>query len=90
MSGVFAAHRLNKDFKVKTMPLITVKVFKDELTKDQSAEVIAKLTDTICEITSEKLREATWITIEEINDGQWGIGGNALALDDVKKLIAEG
>lgn len=72
------------------MPLITVKVFKDELTKDQSAEVIAKLTDTICEITSEKLREATWITIEEINDGQWGIGGNALALDDVKKLIAEG
>lgn len=72
------------------MPLITVKVFKDELTKEQSAEVIAKLTDTICEITSEKLREATWITIEEINDGQWGIGGNALTLGDVKKLIAEG
>lgn len=71
------------------MPLITVKVFKDELSKEQSAEVIQKLTDTFCSITSEKLRDATWIQIEEINDGQWGIGGNALGLDDVKKLIAE-
>jgi 4-oxalocrotonate tautomerase len=71
------------------MPLITVKVFKDELTPAQSAKVIEKMTDAFCSVTSEKLRDATWIQIEEINDGQWGIGGNALCLDDVKKMIAE-
>ncbi|GAB2191253.1 tautomerase family protein [Sessilibacter sp. MAH2] len=69
------------------MPFIEIKVFKDELSKEQSAELITKVTDAVCEVTSEKLREVTWITIEEVNDGQWGVGGNALSLSDVKKLM---
>jgi len=70
------------------MPLVTVKVFKDELTENQSAELIQKITNSVAEVTNEKLREATWVVIEEINDGQWGVGGNALSLDDVKKMMA--
>jgi len=69
------------------MPLIEVKMFKDELTVDQSAELIAKITDTVTEVTSEKLRDHTWVIINEVNDGQWGIGGNALSLSDVKAII---
>ena len=71
------------------MPLITVKVFEDELTKDQSKALIEKITDSVTQVTSEKLRPATWVVIEEVKDGQWGVGGNALSLDDVKKMIAE-
>jgi 4-oxalocrotonate tautomerase len=70
------------------MPLITVKIFKDELTQEQSAQVIPNVTDVFCSVTSRKLRDATWIQIEEIRDGKWSIGGNALCLDDVKKMIA--
>ena len=34
------------------------------------------------------LRDVTWVTINEINSGHWGVGGNALGLDDVKQMIA--
>ncbi|MCK0069428.1 MULTISPECIES: tautomerase family protein [Kordiimonas] len=71
------------------MPLITVKVFKDELSQSQSKELIEKVTDSVLEVTSEKLRDATWVVIEEVKDGQWGVGGNALGLDDVKAMIAD-
>ncbi len=70
------------------MPLINVKVFKDELSADQSKKLIGKITDAVTEVTSEKLRDVTWVIIEEVKDGQWGVGGNALGLDDVKKIMA--
>jgi len=72
------------------MPLIQVKVFKDELNHDQSRELIGKITDVVAEVTSEKLRDVTWVIIDEINDGQWGVGGKALCLNDVKAIIAGG
>lgn len=72
------------------MPLINVKVFKDELSAAQSKDLIGKITDAITEVTSEKLRDVTWVIIEEVKDGQWGVGGNALTLDDVKKIVAGG
>ncbi|GAA6168685.1 tautomerase family protein [Sessilibacter corallicola] len=71
------------------MPLITVKVFEDELDAQQSKDLIEKITSSVTEVTSEKLRDVTWVVIEEVKDGQWGVGGNALSLADVKKLMAE-
>ncbi len=52
--------------------------------------MIGKITDVVAEVTSEKLRDVTWVIIEEVKDGQWGVGGNALGLDDVKKIMADG
>ncbi len=69
------------------MPLITVKVFENELEPQQSKELITRITNAVTEITSEKLRDVTWVIIEEIKDGHWGIGGNALGLGDVKRIM---
>ena len=71
------------------MPLIQVKVFKDELSTEQSSEIISKITDVVTQATSEKLRDATWVVIEEIKDGQWGVGGKALTLEHVKQMLSE-
>jgi len=70
------------------MPLIDIKVFKDELSPEQSRALIARVTDAVTEVTSEKLREVTWVTVTEVNDGHWGVGGKAIGLPDVKALIA--
>jgi 4-oxalocrotonate tautomerase len=70
------------------MPLVTIKVFNDELSQAQSQDLIEKITSCITEVTSEKLRDVTWVMIEEIKDGQWGVGGNSLTLADVKKLMS--
>lgn len=71
------------------MPLIQVEVFEDELSQKQSKELIDKITDVVTEVTSENLRDVTWVIINEVKDGHWGVGGKALGLDDVKKFMAE-
>ncbi len=71
------------------MPLIQVDVFEDELSQEQSRELISRITDAVTEVTSEKLRDVTWVIINEVKNGHWGVGGNPLGLDDVKKLMAD-
>ncbi len=69
------------------MPLVRVHVFEDELSEEQSADLINKITDAITDVTSDNLRDVTWVIIEEVKSGNWGVGGNVLGLDDVKKLM---
>jgi len=70
------------------MPLIEVKVFKDELTTHQTRTLIQKITDAVTSVTSEKHRDVTWVIVSEVPSGNWGVGGAALSLDDVQKIIA--
>ena len=72
------------------MPLIQIKVFEDELNQEQSTNLINKITEAVTEVTSEKLRDVTWVIIDEVKSGHWGVGGKVLGLDDVKKLMAGG
>ena len=70
------------------MPLVQVDVFENELSQEQSRDLIKKITDAVTDVTSEKLRDVTWVIVNEVKDGHWGVGGNPLGLDDVKKLMA--
>ncbi|MEJ2720792.1 MAG: 4-oxalocrotonate tautomerase family protein [bacterium] len=70
------------------MPLVEVKVFEQELTRKQTEEIISKITDAVTSVTSEKLRNVTWVIVNDVPSGNWGVGGNALGLDDVKKIMA--
>ena len=71
------------------MPLVEVKVFEDELTPEQTKELIQRITDAVTTVTSEKLRDVTWVIVNEVKSGNWGVGGNALGLEDVRKLISD-
>ena len=70
------------------MPLIEVKLIKNVFSPEQKREMIERLTETMVEIEGENMRPVTWVTIEEVQSGDWGIGGNALATEDVKALQA--
>jgi len=70
------------------MPFVEVKVFEDELTKDQTKELIQRINDTVTTVTSEKLQDVTWVIVSEVKSGNWGVGGNALGLEDVRKIIS--
>jgi len=39
-------------------------------------------------IEGENMRSVTWVVIEEVASGGWGIGGKALRTEDVKALAA--
>jgi 4-oxalocrotonate tautomerase len=68
------------------MPIISVKVFEGELTKDQTAEIIADITEAVIPYVGEVARANTWVLVEEVKSGAWGIGGKALGLADLRQI----
>ena len=70
------------------MPFINVKLIEGVFDSDQKREIVERLTDAMVSIEGENMRPVTWVTIEEVSSGDWGIGGNALTTDDVKALQA--
>ena len=72
------------------MPFIEIKVFEDEFSDDERAGVIDAVTDAIVGFTGESIRPHTWVVLEEVKSGSWGIGGTPLGLPDVRALQAAG
>ena len=70
------------------MPLIEIKVFEHEFSHEQHADIIDAVTDAMVSFTGESIRPHTWVVLEEIKSGNWGIGGSALGLSDVRALQA--
>jgi 4-oxalocrotonate tautomerase len=70
------------------MPLVQVKVINGVFSDSQKKAMIEKLTDAMVSIEGENMRQVTWVVVEEVNSGDWGIGGKALTTADVKALAA--
>jgi len=70
------------------MPLVTIDVVKDVFTAEQKAEMITKVTDTMVELEGEALRGVTWVRIVEVEQGDWGIGGQLLTARAVHEMAS--
>jgi 4-oxalocrotonate tautomerase len=70
------------------MPLINVKVIEDVFSDEQKKQMVERLTDAMVSIEGENMRGVTWVIVEEVRSGQWGIGGNALTTADVRALAS--
>jgi 4-oxalocrotonate tautomerase len=70
------------------MPLINVKLIEDVFTPEQKQQMVETLTDAMVSIEGENMRSVTWVVLEEVKSGDWGIGGNALTTDAVRALAA--
>ena len=57
------------------MPLVNVKLIEGVFDNAQKREMIESLTDTMVEIEGENMRGITWVVIEEVESGDWGVGG---------------
>jgi 4-oxalocrotonate tautomerase len=69
-----------------TMPLLNVKVIENVFSDEQKNQMVERLTDAMVSIEGENMRGVTWVIVEEVKSGQWGIGGNALTTADVQAL----
>ena len=68
------------------MPMVKINVIENVFTKDQKREMIEKVTDAMVSIEGEAMRGVTWVIVEEVKEGDWGIGGQGLTSTDVHKL----
>jgi 4-oxalocrotonate tautomerase len=70
------------------MPLINVKVIEGVFADDQKTQIVKSLTEAMVEVEGENMRSVTWVVVEDVKSGSWGIGGQPLTTADVKALAA--
>ncbi len=68
------------------MPYVQVHAIKDVFSKEQKREVIERVTDAMVEVEGENMRGVTWVTFNEVESGDWAIGGQCLTTGDVHAL----
>ena len=70
------------------MPLVNVKLVEGVFDTAQKQQIVRDLTGAMVAIEGENMRPVTWVIVEEVKSGDWGIAGNPLTTADVKALAA--
>jgi 4-oxalocrotonate tautomerase len=68
------------------MPLVTIDIIKDVFTSTQKRHLIERVTDAMVAVEGEALRGVTWVRINEVEQGDWGIGGKLIDADAVHAM----
>lgn len=68
------------------MPLVDIQLIEGVFSAAQKKEMIEKVTETMVGIEGEAMRGVTWVRVQELGSGDWGIGGKALTTEDVRSL----
>lgn len=71
------------------MPLVQIKGVGGYLTLQQKQDMIRRVTDAVLSVEGEGLRQVTWVTIEDIEPGAWGVGGQPVTADDLRALARQ-
>jgi 4-oxalocrotonate tautomerase len=56
------------------MPYVNVKITKDGVTREQKAQIVHEITDTLVRVLGKK-PEHTHIVIDEVETDNWGFAG---------------
>jgi 4-oxalocrotonate tautomerase len=70
------------------MPFVNVKVIEGVFSTAQKQDIVRKVTDAMVEVEGENMRAVTWVVVEEVASGDWGIAGTPMHTGDVKALAA--
>jgi len=70
------------------MPFVNVKVIEGVFTSEDKARMVEAVTDAMVSIEGEAMRPVTWVVVEEVKSGDWGIAGKTLSTADVKAMSA--
>ena len=71
------------------MPVVNVKLIEGVFTREQKQEMIRRMTDVIADLEGEYMRPYTVVVIDEVKDGDWGVGGKTLSAADVKAMAGK-
>ena len=70
------------------MPFVNVKVIEGVFDADDKRQIVEGVTEAMVAIEGENMRGVTWVVVQEVRSGDWGIGGHALTTEDVRALAA--
>jgi 4-oxalocrotonate tautomerase len=70
------------------VPLVNVKLVEGVFSSEQKQQIVRGLTEAMVAIEGENMRPVTWVIVEEVKSGDWGMAGNPVTTADVKALAA--
>jgi 4-oxalocrotonate tautomerase len=70
------------------VPLVNVKLVEGVFSSEQKQQIVRGLTEAMVAIEGENMRPVTWVIVEEVKSGDWGMAGNPVTTADVKALTA--
>ncbi|MFJ2713894.1 MULTISPECIES: tautomerase family protein [unclassified Pseudomonas] len=68
------------------MPFVSVRITRDGVTREQKAQVIAEITETLERVLN-KRPDLTHIVIEEVDTDNWGYAG--ISTTEYRRQLAE-
>ncbi len=70
------------------MPMVQIKVIEGVFNDGQKTDMIKKVTDAMVAVEGENMRGVTWVIIDEVKSGDWGIGGKSITVEDVMAIAS--
>jgi 4-oxalocrotonate tautomerase len=70
------------------MPLVQVRVIEGVFSANQKRQIVEGVTEAIVAVEGEGMRRITWVLVDEVASGAWGVAGRALTTEDVKAMAA--
>jgi 4-oxalocrotonate tautomerase len=70
------------------MPLVDIKLIEGVFSEEEKEKLIKDVTDVIVSFMGENLRSYTLVVVQEVKSGSWGVGGQAIGLDEVRAMQA--
>jgi len=71
------------------MPLAQIKGISGFLSTEQKQALIRGVTDAIVAVEGEGMRPVTWVIIEDVKSGEWGIAGEPITVEAARKMAAQ-
>ncbi|HEC18718.1 MAG TPA: 4-oxalocrotonate tautomerase [Gammaproteobacteria bacterium] len=71
------------------MPLAQIKGISGFLSTEQKQEIIRRVTDAIVAVEGEGMRPVTWVIVEDVNSGEWGIAGQPVTTEAAREMAAQ-
>ncbi len=72
------------------MPLVDIQLIEGVFSPEQKKRMIETVTDAMVAIEGEAMRGVTWVRIQELASGEWGIGGKGITAADVRAMQSAG
>jgi 4-oxalocrotonate tautomerase len=66
------------------MPYVDIKLIEGVFDSDEKREMIEKVTEAMIEVEGESMRGVTFVVVDEVKSGDWGIGGQAMTTEAVR------
>ena len=70
------------------MPLVDIKIIEGVFSEEEIKNLIEDVTEVIVSFMGENLRNYTLVVVQEVKSGSWGVGRQAIGLEEVRAMQA--